>query len=309
MDDWQVEGAGGVRLGGLRWDIPEPRGLVYIAHGLAEHVGRYDRFARHLNGLGFAVAGHDHRGHMRSAATEAEAGHFADHDGFYLMADDLGRGLDAWRAAHPGQKLGLFAHSMGSFLAQMGLWRWPEKTDAVVLSGSNGPPPPMAALGRLIARLERLRLGRRGRSAVIHGLAFDANNKPFAADGPTKLEWLSRDRAEVDAYVADPWCGFTATTASWISLLDALPKLTEKGNVGNIPTDLPVLLASGDRDPVGDMGKGVLRLHDIYRAHGMSDLELQLYPGARHEILNETNRDEVTADIGAWLSARLLAGA
>ncbi|PJK29827.1 alpha/beta fold hydrolase [Minwuia thermotolerans] len=308
MADWQVTAADGVRLGGLRWDIPEPRGLVYIAHGLAEHVGRYDRFARRLNGLGFSVAGHDHRGHGRSVAGDAEPGHIADRDGFHLMADDLGRGMDAWRAEHDGLKLGLFAHSMGSFLAQMGMWRWPEKVDAVVLSGSNGPPPPIAGAGRLIARMERLRLGRRGRSLLIHGLAFDANNKAFAADGPTKLEWLSRDRDEVDAYVADPRCGFIATTASWIALLDALPKLTAKGNVGRIPKNLPLLIASGDRDPIGDMGRGVRRLQAIYAGHGMSDVTLKLYEGGRHEMLNEINRDQVMADLGDWLAARLVTG-
>ena len=308
MTAWEVEGAGGVRLGGLRWDVEDPKALVYFAHGLAEHVERYDGFARYLNGLGFAVAGHDHRGHRRSVAGEADRGHFADRDGFALMAADLERGMAAWRAAYPGLKLGLFAHSMGSFLAQMGLWTWSEMPDAVVLSGSDGPPLPIAGLGRLVARIERLRLGGRGRSNVIHGLAFDAKNKPFAGDGPTKMEWLSRDRAAVDAYAADPWCGFVATTASWISLLDALPRLTQRDNVARIPTEMPVLLASGDRDPVGDMGKGVRRLHAIYDGQGVRDLELKLYPGARHEILNETNRDEVMADVGGWLTARLVTG-
>ncbi|WP_417513701.1 alpha/beta fold hydrolase [Minwuia sp.] len=302
--DWQVEGAGGTILRGRRWDVEAPRGAVYLAHGLAEHIERYDRFARALNAAGLAVAGHDHRGHGRTAASENDLGHFADRDGFDLMAGDLAAGMRAWRTEQPDLPLILFGHSMGSFLVQQLMADAGAGFDMAILSGSNGPPPPLAAAGRLIARIERLRLGRRGRSNLIHALAFDANNKPFEP-APTKVEWLSRDRAEVDAYVADPLCGFVSTTASWIALLDALPGLTSAASVARIAFDLPVLLASGDRDPVGGMGDGVQRLHDIYAEHGVGDLTLRLYDGARHEILNETNRDDVTADICGWIDERL----
>lgn len=302
--DWKFPAADGLELCGLRWDVPEPRGAVYIAHGLAEHVARYDRFAKALNEIGLSVAGHDHRGHKLSLSSGEDPGHFADRDGFVLMSGDLLTGLASWRLENPGLPVILFGHSMGSFLVQHILPEAGGHFEMAILSGSNGPPPPLAALGRIVARAEKLRLGKRGKSSVIHGLAFDANNKPFEP-APTKMEWLSRDRAEVDAYVADPYCGFVASTASWISLLDALPGLAAAGRVSGIPKDLPVLLAAGDRDPIGDNGKGVQRLHDIYRDAGIADLGLKLYPGARHEILNETNRDEVTADICAWISERL----
>jgi alpha-beta hydrolase superfamily lysophospholipase len=296
--DWRVAGAGGRDLGGLRWDAPSPRAAVYIAHGLAEHVARYDRFAQALNDAGMAVAGHDHRGHRLSVESAAEPGHVADGGGFALMAADLKAGVEAWRNAHAGLPLVLFGHSMGSFLVQKLLTGGGGGIDMAILSGSNGPPAPLAAAGRLVARIERLRLGRRGRSGLLHRLAFDAFNRPFEP-APTKLEWLSRDRAEVDAYIADPFCGFTASTASWIALLDRPEALR------GLRADLPVLLAAGDRDPVGDMGRGVRRLHDLYRNAGVSDLTLTLYPGARHEILNETNRDAVAADIIGWIGARL----
>jgi alpha-beta hydrolase superfamily lysophospholipase len=305
-NEWQVKAADGLSLGGMRWDVPEPRGLVYIAHGLAEHVARYDRFAAALNGLGLSVAGHDHRGHKLSVQSQADLGHFADRDGFALMAGDLLAGVSAWRTENPGLPLVLFGHSMGSFLVQRVLPDAAGHFELAILSGSNGPPPPLAAIGRLVARIERLRLGRRGRSNIIHGLAFDANNKPFEP-APTKLEWLSRDRAEVDAYVADPFCGFVSSTASWISLLDALSGLTDSERVSRIPRDLPILLACGDQDPVGDKGKGVSRLHDIYADAGIGDLALLKYAGARHEILNETNRDTVTGDICKWIGDRLAA--
>jgi alpha-beta hydrolase superfamily lysophospholipase len=302
--EWQVETANGIQVRGMRWDVPEPKGLIYIAHGLAEHVARYERFAGALNELGLSVAGHDHRGHKLTLQSDDDLGHFDDNDGFSLMAEDLLAGVVAWRAEHSGLPLILFGHSMGSFLVQRVLPEADGHFDMAILSGSNGPPPPLAAVGRLVARVERLRLGGRGKSSVIHGLAFDANNKPFEP-APTKLEWLSRDRAEVDAYVADTYCGFVSSTASWISLLDSLSGLAAAGSVARIPKALPILLASGDQDPVGDKGKGVQRLHDIYKAAGISDLSLKLYPGARHEILNETNRDEVTMDICDWIAARM----
>lgn len=302
--NWQVETADGLQLGGMRWDAPAPRGLVYIAHGLAEHIARYDRFAGALNDMGLSVAGHDHRGHKLSVASDDDLGHFADRNGFALMAGDVLAGVSAWRIANPGLPLILFGHSMGSFLVQRILPDAAGHFDLAILSGSNGPPPPLAAVGRLVARIEQLRLGKRGKSSVIHGLAFDANNKPFEP-APTKLEWLSRDRAEVDAYVADPFCGFVSSTASWVSLLDALSGLTDKARIARIPRDLPILLAAGDQDPVGERGKGVQRLNDIYAEAGIADLTLKLYAGARHEILNETNRDEVTADICQWISERL----
>lgn len=305
MAEWKFESREGGTLAGLRWDAPEPRGLVYLAHGLAEHVERYDAFARALNGIGLSVAGHDHRGHKLSVASDADLGHFADRDGFPLMARDLSAGMSAWRAAHPGLPLILFGHSMGSFLAQYLMGRDPAGIDFLIMSGSNGPQPrALAVAARLIARVERLRLGGRGQSRLIHGLVFDANNKPFEP-GPTSMEWLSRDRAAVDAYVADPCCGYIATTASWTSLLDELSRLATPAQMRGVPTGVPTLILSGDRDPVGGMGKGVQRLHDIWKAHGVADLTMKLYPGGRHEMLNETNRDEVIADICGWIGERL----
>ena len=302
--DWSFQTSDGLRLGGLRWDVPDARGIVYVSHGLAEHIARYDRFAAALNAVGLSVLGHDHRGHKLSIASDPDLGHFADRDGFVRMAGDLLAGISARRLESPGLPVVLFGHSMGSFLVQHVLPEADGHFEMAILSGSNGPPPPLAAVGRLVARIERLRLGKRGRSSVIHGLAFDANNKRFEP-APTKMEWLSRDRAEVDAYVADPYCGFVASAASWISLLDALPGLAAGERVARIPKSLPILLAAGDNDPIGDNGKGVARLRDIYRDAGIDDLTMKLYPDARHEILNETNRDEVTDDICRWIVERL----
>ncbi|MDF1736900.1 MAG: alpha/beta hydrolase [Minwuia sp.] len=293
--DWSFQ-SDGVTLHGMRWDTEQPVALVYLVHGLAEHVARYDRFALALNESGFMVAGHDQRGHGRTAREGGLLGHFGDRDGWSALVGDAAAGVTAWRAERPDLPLILFGHSMGSFVVQQALWSWPERFDAAVLSGSNGPPPPLAALGRLIARIEKLRLGAAGRSKLIHALGFDGMNKTFQP-ARTEMDWLSRDPAMVDQYVNDPECGFIATTASWIALLDALPSLAAAPNLRRIPVTMPVHLAAGRRDPVGDFGKGVQRLHDLYGKAGLTDLTMKLYDDARHEILNETNRDAVTADL------------
>lgn len=293
--DWRFQ-SDSTTLHGLRWDIERPVALVYLVHGLAEHVARYDSFASALNQAGFMVAGHDQRGHGRTARDGGVLGHFGDRDGWSSMVGDAAAGVTAWRAERPELPLILFGHSMGSFVVQQALWSWPERFDGAVLSGSNGPPPPLAALGRLIARIERLRLGPRGRSKLVHALGFDGMNKAFQP-ARTEMDWLSRDPEMVDRYINDPECGFVATTASWIGLLDALSALASPKNLQRIPATMPIHLAAGRRDPVGDFGKGVQRLHDLYGAAGLTDLTLTLYDDARHEILNETNRAEVTADI------------
>ncbi|MDF1730550.1 MAG: lysophospholipase [Minwuia sp.] len=293
--DWSFR-SDGTTLHGLRWDIEQPVALVYLVHGLAEHVARYDGFATALNQAGFMVAGHDQRGHGRTAREGGILGHFGDQAGWSAMVSDAAAGVSAWRAEQPDLPLILFGHSMGSFVVQQALWSWPDRFDGAVLSGSNGPPPPLAALGRVIARIERLRLGPKGRSKLIHALGFDGMNKAFQPSR-TEMDWLSRDPEMVDRYIADPECGFVASTASWIGLLDALSSLASKQNLQRVPATMPIHLAAGQRDPVGDFGKGVQRLRDLYRTAGVTDLTMTLYDGARHEILNETNRAEVTADI------------
>jgi len=294
--DWSFDVPDGTVLKGLRWDTEDPRGLVYLVHGLAEHIGRYDAFATALNAAGFSVAGHDQRGHGRTAAEDGSLGHFGDHDSWTSMVNDARIGVTARRATQPALPMILFGHSLVSFIVPPALWSWPVLVNGAVMSASNGPPRTMAGLGRVIARIERLRLGPRGRSRLIHGLAFDDMNKAFKPNR-TDHAWLSRDTRTVDRYIADPDCGFVASTASWISLLDALPGLVSSAHVQLVPKGMPVHLASGSRDPAGDFGKGVERLQAIYKGAGMTDVTLRLYDGARHEILNETNRDEVTRDL------------
>jgi alpha-beta hydrolase superfamily lysophospholipase len=285
-------------------DEGTPRGIVHIAHGMAEHGARYARLAEALTGAGYVVYANDHRGHGATARTPDELGIFAAQGGFRLVVDDLALHVEREKAAHPGLPLALFGHSMGSFLVQQVMYERGRELAAVVLSASNGKPTPIAAAGRLVARAERLRLGPRGKSPVLRALSFDAFNKAFKPNR-TAADWLSRDAAEVDKYVADPLCGFMCSTTLWIDLLDALPAISDPANQARIPKDLPVLVLAGSEDPVSERTKGLEQLLGAYRAAGLCDVRSKFYPGARHEIVNETNRDEVTRDIVTFLDAKL----
>ena len=281
-----------------RW-LPEtrPRAIVQIAHGLAEHSQRYRDFALALNGAGFGVYANDHRGHGRTAAP-GDLGFFAAKDGWRLCLDDLWALTRHIGAAHPGVPIVFFGHSMGSFMGQALIAEHGAAFAGAILSGSNGRPPAIAALGRLIARFERLRLGARGKSAPLRSMMFGAFNKPFQP-ARTDFDWLSRDPEAIDAYIADPLCGFDASTQLVVDLLDGLRPLLAPGTLARIPKALPILILSGARDPVGD---NLQDLIDLYGGAGLK-LKVALYPGARHEMLNEINRDEVKADLIAWIGS------
>lgn len=291
----------GVAVFVYRWLPPAPaKAVVQIAHGLAEHAGRYARLAAALTGAGYAVYAGDHRGHGRTAQSREDLGFFAAQGGWRASIDDLWRLNRHVAAAHPGLPIGLLGHSMGSFMVQHFIAEHGEVLAGAVLSGSDGKPPLLAAAGRLVARVERWRLGARGRSALIHAFSFGAFNKPFAP-ARTPMDWLSRDEAEVDKYLADPLCGFRATVQLWIDLLDALAAIAKPEGQISIPKHLPIYVIAGTDDPVNAKTKGLERLLAAYRAAGLTRVTHRFYPGARHELFNEVNRDEVTRDLVAWL--------
>lgn len=277
-----------------------PRGIVQIAHGLAEHGGRYARLAAALTEADYAVYASDHRGHGRSARTPEDLGFFAAGDGWSKCLDDLWQLNRRLAADYPGAPIILLGHSMGSFMVQHFISTHGDALTGAVLSGSGGKPSALAAVGRLVGRLERLRLGRRGRSALMHALSFGAFNKPFEPSR-TPFDWLSRDAAEVDKYVADPLCGFPASVQLWIDLLDALGDVTSGQRQARIPKHLPIYIIAGSRDPVGANTKSVAQLLTAYREAGLERVAHRFYVDARHELFNETNRDEVTRDLIAWL--------
>jgi len=280
-----------------RW-LPEgrPRATMQIAHGLAEHSGRYARLAAALNEAGYAVYASDHRGHGPKTAP-ADLGHFADEGGWDKVVGDLWTLNRRIAAEQPGTPIIVLGHSLGSFLGRSFIAKHSDALAGVALSGSNGKPPAIATLGRLIARAERARLSKRGKSQLIFRMWFGDFNKPFQP-ARTPFDWLSRDEKEVDAYVADPFCGFPFTTQLAIDVLDALPGATSPASLAPIRKDMPIYVFSGERDPVGANIQGLVQ--DLKGA-AFTRLTTRIYPDARHETLNELNRNEVTGDLIAWL--------
>ncbi|MGA9872679.1 MAG: alpha/beta hydrolase [Rhodococcus sp. (in: high G+C Gram-positive bacteria)] len=255
------------------------RGVVQIAHGLAEHGIRYARFAAALNGAGFHVVASDHRGH--GASITGTPGDFGA-EGFAALWADIEQLGEFVLLEYPDLPLFLFAHSMGSFAAQHLLVERSDLYEGVVLSGST-------ALDVMAAGMADAPAG----DLSVFNSAFEHR---------TGYEWLSRDEAEVDAYVADPLCGFDLPASTVPALFGEADKLADPHRLGEIRSQLPMLLVSGSDDPLAGGGQLIETLAGRYREAGLSDVTGTIYPGARHELVNETNRDEVTADIIRWLT-------
>lgn len=298
----------GIGLYVNRWLPPEGtpvRAVIQIAHGMAEHSQRYERFAQALTDAGFAVYAHDHRGHKNTAVTHDQSGYLADHDGWAHLVNDLGTVITTAREEHPGLPVVLFGHSMGSFVSRAYAAEHGTELAGLVLSGTAGDPGALGKVGALVAGVESRVRGARSRSPLMDTMTFGQYNAAFKPNR-TKFDWLSRDEAEVDKYVDDEWCGEIFTAGFYADLLGGLGEINRDGYVARTPKSLPILILSGDADPVGNSGKGPTAVAEQYRRLGQRDVTLTLYPGGRHEMLNETNRDEVTADVLAWVDGHVL---
>ncbi len=297
--------ADGIQLFVYCW-LPssQPRAVVQIVHGLAEHAARYARLAQVLTSAGYAVYANDHRGHGRTAKSPDELGIFAAQHGWRKCVDDLWQLNRHIAATHPGVPIFMLGHSMGAALAEQFMGEHGDALAGVVLSGSSGKLTQMAKLGRLIARAERLHLGARGKSNLIQSLTFEAFNKQFAP-ARTAFDWLSRDPAEVDKYVSDPLCGFVPRVQLWVEMLDATNAISSPAHRKSVPKNLPVYVIAGERDPVSGNTRQLRAWIEEYRAAGMEKLQHHFYPEARHELFNEINRDEVTQDLLGWLEQAL----
>lgn len=289
--------------GHIRLPDTEPERIVLLIHGMAEHSARYARFGAALAEAGNAVFAFDLRGH----GDEASRGHFGD-ENWQKLLGDVDTVRDEALQRFPGRPLVLFGHSMGSFVTQALLTTGMPDVTAAVLSATDKPPAPLRRLGLAVASIERLRVGARGTSALLQFLSFGSFNRPFRP-ARTEFDWLSADPAEVDAYIADPRCGFACSTASWQALLRAIGRAQSAAALRKLPAELPILMIAGDADPVARNGAGPRALARAYRRAGLRDVEVRLYPEGRHELLNDVMRDEVAADVLGWLDARAPAAA
>ncbi|ETK25356.1 alpha/beta hydrolase [Pseudomonas sp. FH1] len=278
------------------------KAVVMLSHGMAEHSGRYARLAQALCGAGYGLYALDQRGHGRTA-DEGTLGLYAETDGWNKVVGDLASLNQHIGQQQPGLPIILLGHSMGSYIAQAYLLHHSASLHGAILSGSNFQPVALYRAARVIARIERLRQGLRGRSALIEFLSFGSFNKAFKPNR-TAFDWLSRDPDEVDKYINDPLCGFRCTNQLWIDLLGGLQQISKASNLAQIDPGLPILVMGGECDPVSE-GKRLNSLADALRDASCQHLQLTVYPQARHEVFNETNRDAVTADVLAWLDQAL----
>jgi alpha-beta hydrolase superfamily lysophospholipase len=277
----------GVTLAAYRWD-PEgtAKAIAQITHGVGEYATRYARVADALTAAGYVVYAHDHRGHANSLAGEADYGALGE-NGWTELVADIGRMGARAKEAYPGLPLGLVAHSLGSFATQQLLLDHSEDVDAVALSGT-------AAIDLLEPMMDL--------EAPMDLSGFNAPFQPQRTD----FDWLSRDEAEVDAYIAHEWCGFGLDVGGSKALFAGARAVTDPERLAAMRKDLPVYITVGEMDPVGGGLVLVDALVDRYRAAGLTDITVRVWPGARHEVFNETNRFEVVVDLVDWLDARLV---
>ncbi|NQV86186.1 MAG: alpha/beta hydrolase [Woeseiaceae bacterium] len=276
------------------------RAVIQIFHGLGEHHSRYARFADLAVTRGYAVVAHDHRGHGSFAE---ELGHFSDDDGWQLLIDDGLRVNDMIGDEYVALPIVLLGHSMGSYVAQSFSLAHEYRLSALTLSVSTWPSVAQLIPAQFLARVEAWRMGIRGRSALLDKLGFGDFNKSFAPSR-TDFDWLSRDAAEVDAYIADPLCGGPYTCGLWLDLLSGLRSIASDKALHRIRPELPILLTGGADDPAGGE-RGIAELAMHYAKSGHNHLTVNIYPEGRHEMFNESNRNEFSADVLDWIENQL----
>jgi len=281
----------------------EPKAIVQIAHGMAEHFGRYHAFAEYLVREGFVVCGNDHLGHGETAPGPEDFGYFGEKNGWINMMDDLHLLTLKMKQRYGDLPYFLIGHSMGSLLARAYLTYYGKELSGTVLIGTSGDNPAAKAALPLINLISSMK-GDRHRSGLIYYLAFGNYNKRYEK-GSRKLAWMSQDNEVLDAFRADPKCNFILTVAGFRDLMKVLLYVSRKNWAAEVPQKLPVILLSGDMDPVGGFGEGTRQVFKQLQMAKIEDLSLKLYPGLRHEILNEPGNEQIYKDILEWLQKHI----
>ena len=277
------------------------KAVVQIAHGMAETAARYERFANALTEAGYIVYANDHRGHGRTAKNLTNVGYMGK-DGFNWAVKDLHQLTQIIKEENASLQLFLLGHSMGSFLTQQYIYRYGPGLKGVLLSGTSGKKGFILDIGIVLAKLTMIFKGAERASPLLNAMSSGSYNDQFKPNR-TKFDWLSRDNAEVDKYISDPFCGTEFSAGFFYDLFRGLKDIHRIQNQQKIPKNLPLYLFSGSMDPVGNYTKSVVQLIQTYQILKLSDVVYKFYSGGRHEMLNEINRDEVTQNVIDWLNA------
>ena len=290
-----------------RW-MPDKKtsviGLVQLSHGMIEYAMRYNEFGEALANAGFVLYAHDHRGHGETAGSPENLGYLANVDGFQRVVLDLREVTKRLKTDFPGKKTYLFAHSFGSFVGQSFIQQFSHDIDGAILCGTSGPKGAAVIGGKIVVNILKIFGGKKRRSKLVKNMSFAGYNSHFPKEEGSTA-WQTRDRELMKKEEGNIYSSFTPTLAFYLDLFDGLSRIHRKDALKNLSLSFPVYFIVGSEDPVGNYAKSVRQLVEIYKNKGMTEIEYKEYPGARHELLNETNRGEVLADIFAWLNKEL----
>lgn len=285
-------------------DDGEIKGVFQIIHGMSEHFSRYEDIAEFLTSKGFVVTGDDHLGHGGSVGEDGLKGYFCDQDPATVVVRDVHRLKKMTQELYPGKPYFIMGHSMGSFIARNYIMRYGTGIQGAVIMGTGNQSKALINVSKFVAGFQKLFFGDKHPAMFINNLAFGGYNKRIE-NPKTPFDWLSVNEENVQRYIEDPDCGFLFTVNGFRTLFELIGRLLSKKNLEKVPAGLPLLFVSGAEDPVGDYGKGVTAAKNALTAAGVMDIEMKLYPGLRHEILNEKERDEVKEDIYNWLLKKM----
>ena len=286
----------------MEW-IPDGtiKAVLQITHGMVEHIERYREFCVWMAERGIVVIGHDHLGHGKTVSNREEFGYFGSKEGMTHVVKDIRRVTVYSKKKYPDQKLILLGHSMGSFLARKYLSVYKDGPDGFILMGTGAPPEALVSAGSLLAGSMRKLKGEMYRSPLLYKLSLGNYNAKFKPV-KTPYDWLTRDESLSKDFGEDESCQFIFTTAAYQDFFRLILNVAKEEMAGHARTDAPILIISGDNDPVGDNGKGVRKVYERLHKAGVDRLEMVLYEGARHEILHEINRQEVFEDLYEWVA-------
>ncbi|HBA64518.1 MAG TPA: alpha/beta hydrolase [Lachnospiraceae bacterium] len=295
---------GMTQIHAIEW-VPEGnvKAVLQISHGMVEYIDRYDEFAEYLAGQGYYVVGHDHLGHGKSVTEEDRLGYFHETRGNDFVIGDIHELRMRTMKKYPEVPYFMLGHSMGSFLLRQYIQMYGKGLAGVLIVGTGYQPAIVLHVGRALCRIISLVKDDHVRCKIVDGMAFGGYNKRFEP-ARTSKDWLTKDEAIVDKYLADPWCSFMFTINAYYHMFGGMLQLTKRKNLKKIPKELPVYFIAGKDDPVGNFGKGVEKVYHQYRALGIKDVSIRLYETDRHEILNETDRQQVFKDIWFWLELK-----
>lgn len=299
---------GKTQIHAKRWipDSGEYKGILQIAHGMIEYMERYTAFAQYLTNEGYMVVAHDHLGHGDSVTSTDDWGYFAQEHPSDILVADMHKLRTMTQDANPKKVYFILGHSMGSYILRKYIAIHGEGIDGAIIMGTGYIPDATTKLGMTIAKVIATFRGWHYRSKFVQSLSYDKPYKQYDVTGKnTNNSWLTKDEDTVKKYYSDPKCTYVFTLNGYMGLFETVLFDNQQENIEKVPKELPILLVSGAKDPVGNMGDGVKKVYAKFENAGIKDITWKIYENDRHEILNETDREDVYHDIDAWMNVHM----